>query len=88
MKITQTGSTGAQPGMMKFMTYGMPLIFFFVMYNAPSGLLLYWSTVNVISIGQQVLVNKKKKGIYAEEIAEKDAEKQAKKEAKRKNRRR
>ncbi len=90
MKITQMGSqanAGSQAGMMKFMTYGMPLIFFFVMYNAPSGLLLYWSTVNVISIGQQVFVNKKKKNVYAEEIAERDAEKLAKKEAKRKNRR-
>lgn len=72
---------------MAFMTYGMPIIFFFIMYNAPSGLLLYWSTVNVISIGQQMFVNKKKKAVYAEEIAEKDAIKQAKKEAKRKNRR-
>ena len=90
MKITQMGTqanAGSQAGMMKFMTYGMPIIFFFVMYNAPSGLLLYWSTVNVISTGQQIFVNKKKKNVYAEEIAERDAEKQAKKEAKRKNRR-
>ena len=88
MKITQsTNTAGAQAGMIKFMTYGMPIIFFFVMYNAPSGLLLYWSTVNIISIGQQVLVNRKKKDVYAKEIAEKDAEKEAKKEAKRKGRR-
>ncbi len=89
MKITQSGSASAQgqAGMMAFMTYGMPIMFFFIMYNAPSGLLLYWSTVNVISIGQQLLVNKKKKGVYAAEIAEKDAIAQAKKEAKRKNRR-
>ena len=72
---------------MTFMTYGMPIIFFFIMYNAPSGLLLYWSTVNVISIGQQLFVNKKKKAVYEEEIAEKDAIKQAKTDAKRKNRR-
>ena len=90
MKITQSGSTAAssQAGMMAFMTYGMPILFFFIMYNAPSGLLLYWSTVNVISIGQQVLVNRKKKDVYAKEIAEKDAEKEARKEAKRKGRRR
>ena len=73
--------------MMAFMTYGMPIIFFFVMYNAPSGLLLYWSTVNIISIGQQIFVNKKKKAVFAEEIAERDAAKQAKKDAKRKSRR-
>ena len=84
MKITQSANTaGSQAGMMAFMTYGMPIIFFFVMYNAPSGLLLYWSTVNIISIGQQMLVNKRKKGVYAQEIAEKDAEKAAKKKARR-----
>ena len=88
MKITQSGqAAGQQQGMITFMTYGMPIIFFFIMYNAPSGLLLYWSTVNVISIGQQLFVNKKKKSVYAEEIAERDAEKRAKKEARRKNRR-
>ena len=57
------------------------------MYNAPSGLLLYWSTVNIISIGQQLMVNKKKKAAFAEEIAVHDAAKQAKKDAKKKARR-
>lgn len=87
MKITQSGqSSGSQETTMKFMTYGMPIMFFFVMYNAPSGLLLYWSTVNVISIGQQIFVNKKKVAGYKQEIQEKDEEKQAKKEAKKRNR--
>lgn len=59
MKITQTG--GAQSnGMMKFMTWGMPLIFFFVLYDAPSGLILYWTVMNFLSIGQQYYMNKKK----------------------------
>lgn len=87
MKITQTGQTsGSQASTMKFMTYGMPIMFFFIMYNAPSGLLLYWSTVNVISIGQQVLVNRKKVAGYQQEFQEKEEEKQAKKEAKKRNR--
>ncbi|MCR5732346.1 MAG: membrane protein insertase YidC [Sphaerochaetaceae bacterium] len=63
MKITQSGQP-SQPGQestMKFMTYGMPIIFFFVLYNAPSGLLLYWSVMNVLSVGQQIFVNNKKK---------------------------
>ena len=69
MKITQTTSTQTgQQGMMKFMTYGMPLIFFFILYNAPSGLLLYWTVMNFISILQQVYVNKKKTRKYADEI--------------------
>ncbi|WP_320129071.1 membrane protein insertase YidC [uncultured Sphaerochaeta sp.] len=62
MKITQNSSTvGSQQGMMKFMTYGMPLMFFFVLYSAPSGLILYWSVMNALSIFQQLFVNRKRK---------------------------
>ena len=60
-KITQYGQTSA-PGQsqatMKFMMYGMPLMFFFMFYNAPSGLLLYWLTSNVLQIFQQLIINK------------------------------
>lgn len=48
----------AQGGTMAFMTYGMPILFFFILYSAPSGLLLYWSVSNLLSIGQQIYVNK------------------------------
>lgn len=61
MKITQNQqSSSAQQGegMMKFMTYGMPLIFFFWLYNSPSGLMVYWTVMNAISIIQQQLINK------------------------------
>jgi YidC/Oxa1 family membrane protein insertase len=51
---TQSGMTG------KFMMYGMPIMFFFILYNAPAGLLLYWMVMNVISVGQQVYMNKKR----------------------------
>ena len=62
MKMTSTGQTsGDQAGMMKFMTYGMPLIFFFWLYNSPSGLMLYWSVMNVISMIQQYFINKSTK---------------------------
>jgi len=62
MKITQSGSAAAsgQQGMMKMMTYGMPIMFFFILYSAPSGLILYWSVMNAISILQQLYTNKKK----------------------------
>ena len=73
MKITQTTNTqSAGNGMMKFMTYGMPIIFFFVLYNTPSGLLVYWTMMNFISIIQQVYVNRKKKDKFVQEIAERD----------------
>ena len=45
--------------MMKFMTYGMPIIFFFILYSAPSGLLLYWSAQNALSMIQQFYTNRK-----------------------------
>ncbi len=48
----------AQGGTMAFMTYGMPILFFFILYSAPSGLLLYWTVSNVLSIVQQIYVNK------------------------------
>ena len=59
-KITQYGqpSGGQNAGSMKFMMYGMPLIFFFMFYNAPAGLLLYWLTSNVLQIVQQLIINK------------------------------
>ena len=49
---------GANEKTMKFMTYGMPFMFFFIFYNAPSGLLLYWLTSNVWQVGQQIVINK------------------------------
>lgn len=45
-------------GAMKFMTYGMPIIFFFLFYNAPAGLLLYWTISNIIQMIQQIAINK------------------------------
>lgn len=74
MKVTQATSTQqtGQQDMMKFMTYGMPIIFFFILYNAPSGLILYWTVMNFISILQQMYVNKKKTKKYAQEIQERE----------------
>ncbi len=58
-KITQNGGTAAGTQMnMKMMMYGMPLIFFFIFYNAPSGLLLYWTVSNVFQLGQQLIINR------------------------------
>jgi YidC/Oxa1 family membrane protein insertase len=59
-KITQYGNAGASTnqGQMKFMMYGMPVMFFFLFYNVPSGLLLYWATSNILQIGQQLVINR------------------------------
>ena len=42
----------------KMMMYAMPLIFFFVLYNAPSGLLVYWIFSNLLTLVQQLISNK------------------------------
>ena len=62
-KITQyggagAGMTGQQATQMKFMMYGMPIMFFFILYNVPSGLLLYWTVSNIFQMGQQFIINK------------------------------
>ena len=59
MKMANGQSKNSQGGgTMAFMTYGMPILFFFILYSAPSGLLLYWTVSNILSIGQQLYVNK------------------------------
>lgn len=61
MKISQSGQQNQmQGGAGAFMSWGMPIIFFFVLYNSPSGLLLYWTVQNIISIAQQKYTNWKK----------------------------
>jgi len=37
----------------------MPIIFTFIFLNFPSGLVIYWLLNNIISIGQQIYINKK-----------------------------
>lgn len=51
-RIMQTPSTGKQ-GNMKIMTYAMPIVFFFILYDAPSGLILYWTMTNLLTVLQQ-----------------------------------
>ena len=59
-KITQNGGTAAtqNANQMKIMMYGMPIMFFFLFYNAPSGLLLYWTVSNIFQLGQQLVINR------------------------------
>ncbi|WP_024653588.1 membrane protein insertase YidC [Borrelia persica] len=46
-------SLGAQQ---KFLYFGMPIMFFFILYDMPSGLLIYWITTNVFTILQQYYI--------------------------------
>ena len=61
--------------------------FFFILYNAPSGLLVYWTMSNFLSILQQVYTNRKTVAGFKKEIEEKDAIKAQKKAQKKKRNR-
>ncbi len=54
-KMTPTGGDPMQAKIMLF----MPVIFTFMFLNFPSGLVIYWLLNNIISIGQQLYINKK-----------------------------
>lgn len=49
----------ADPAQAKMMTL-MPIFFTFFFLNFPSGLVLYWLVTNVLSIGHQLYINRKK----------------------------
>jgi YidC/Oxa1 family membrane protein insertase len=40
------------------MMYAMPLVFFFILYEVPSGLLLYWIVSNILQMIQQIYINR------------------------------
>lgn len=60
MKFTPTAAavTPEQQMQQKMMTYLMPAMMLWVMWTAPSGLLLYWFFGNIVSFGQQMVINR------------------------------
>ncbi|MCL2759276.1 MAG: membrane protein insertase YidC [Treponema sp.] len=56
-KVTQMPGQQSN-NQMKMMLYVMPIVFFFVLYNVPSGLLIYWIFSNLFTLVQQVIINK------------------------------
>ncbi len=74
-KITQAGAAGGNTTQMKIMMYGMPIFFFFIFYNAPAGLLLYWTVSNILQLFQQMIINRMMKAKRAEMELSKEAEK-------------
>jgi YidC/Oxa1 family membrane protein insertase len=60
-------------------TYLMPVVFGAISWNMPSGILIYWVTTNLWSIGQQYIVNKLvKKEKKKVEAGKKEVEQQKK----------
>jgi len=56
-KVTQMPGQQSN-SQMKLMLYVMPIVFFFVLYNVPSGLLVYWIFSNLLTLVQQIIINK------------------------------
>jgi len=52
-----TPSPGMDPTQQKIMLF-MPLMFGYMFWYASAGLVLYWLTSNVVSIAQQLLLNR------------------------------
>ncbi|TCW61737.1 membrane protein insertase YidC [Treponema sp. J25] len=56
-KVTQTPDQQSN-AQMKMMLYLMPIMFFFILYEVPSGLLIYWIMSNLLTLVQQLALNK------------------------------
>jgi membrane protein insertase Oxa1/YidC/SpoIIIJ len=94
-----TKMTTTDPSQSKIM-YAMPVVFGFISWQFPAGILVYWVTTNIWSIGQQWIVNKiiskqkvkeeleqkKKRLAKKDEISEEELKKIIKKKKKRKKR--
>jgi YidC/Oxa1 family membrane protein insertase len=63
----------------KLITYLMPVVFGAISWNLPSGILVYWVTTNVWSIGQQWVVNRLVKREALKEEGKKKEQEQIKK---------
>jgi len=52
-----TPAPSADPVQRKMMAVGMPLFMLYILWSAPSGLVLYWLVGNIIGFAQQFLIN-------------------------------
>jgi YidC/Oxa1 family membrane protein insertase len=52
-----TPTPAADPVQRKMMAFGMPLFMLYVLWSAPSGLVLYWLVGNIVGFTQQFLIN-------------------------------
>ena len=53
-----TPQPSADPLQRKMMAVGMPLFMLYMMWSAPSGLLVYWLVGNIVGFSQQFLINR------------------------------
>lgn len=52
-----TPAPSADPMQRKMMAIGMPIFMLYILWGAPSGLLLYWLVGNIVGFSQQALIN-------------------------------
>ncbi|MGE5197346.1 MAG: membrane protein insertase YidC [Deltaproteobacteria bacterium] len=57
-KITTTASSGTSSEQQKFMLILMPLMFLFIFYHMPAGLVLYWFVNSVLMLLYQFKINR------------------------------
>jgi YidC/Oxa1 family membrane protein insertase len=53
-----TPAPSADPLQRKMMAVGMPLFMLYILWSAPSGLVLYWLVGNIVGFTQQFLINR------------------------------
>jgi YidC/Oxa1 family membrane protein insertase len=53
-----TPAPSTDPLQRKMMAVGMPLVMLYVLWSAPSGLVLYWLVGNIVGFTQQFLINR------------------------------
>jgi YidC/Oxa1 family membrane protein insertase len=53
-----TPAPSADPLQRKMMAVGMPLLMLYMLWGAPSGLLVYWLVGNLVGFGQQFVINR------------------------------
>ncbi len=53
-----TPAPSADPLQRKMMAVGMPLFMLYILWSAPSGLLLYWLVGNIVGFLQQMMINR------------------------------
>ncbi len=62
--------TGGDPRQAQMMLWMMPILFTFMFWNFPSGLVLYWFVNNLLQIGQQWWINRQNQSRPAEPQAQ------------------
>jgi YidC/Oxa1 family membrane protein insertase len=72
-----TPSPGVDPQQQKMMAFMMPAVSGYMTWNYASGLALYWTVGNLISIIQQSIMNRTSLGREMREIAAKRARRKA-----------